>query len=393
MANYKVFDIFSGAGGMAEGFIRAGFNVLYATDISKYASETYINRHKQLGLELNYYCGDINNLSSEQSLKDFLKDDINNIDVICGGPPCQGFSTAGKRDSEDPRNKLVFNYLQIIKLVKPKYFVFENVIGILSTICNVYKSEDNSEYINQPVIDLLISEFRLIGYTANYKILEAKDFGVPQKRKRVIILGQKISESISNVEFPEGTEKNMITVYDAISDLENIYTNEKVNHYNLEFFSDYQNQSREGRTKSLKIQNLENHITSNHSAKTIRRFQLLKEGENIKSFLKRMNIKEGDDLFTKKNNCRKLERNYLSPTITTLPDDIVHYSKNRILTVREMARLQSFDDSFVFYGKRTTGGKLRKLETPQYTQVGNAVPPLLAYAIASQILKALNESQ
>jgi DNA (cytosine-5)-methyltransferase 1 len=121
----------------------------------------------------------------------------------------------------------------------------------------------------------------------------------------------------------------------------------------------------------------------------IERFSKLENGENIKNMLARLSVNDAKRLATKKQNCRKIVASEPSPTVLTLPDDLVHYSQNRILTVREMARLQSFDDSFEFLGKRTTGGDRRKLETPQYTLVGNAVPPLLAKAIAEEVMKNL----
>lgn len=128
---YKVLDLFSGAGGMSEGFLQAGFHIPCATDYSKEAAETYINRHKQLGLDINYYCGDIRELTrNKRKVKEFIGE--HEIDVIVGGPPCQGFSMSGKRLVDDIRNTLFLEYLKMVKLIKPKYFVIENVAGLLS---------------------------------------------------------------------------------------------------------------------------------------------------------------------------------------------------------------------------------------------------------------------
>lgn len=391
MGKYKVLDLFSGAGGMAEGFLRAGFDVPYATDISPDASETYINRHKQLNMKLNYCLGDINELANSSKLRDFLGEDFTNIDVVCGGPPCQGFSLAGKRDANDPRNKLVFSYLEILRELKPKYFVMENVTGLLSTICESYRGNCGTLYKDTKVIDILVEEFRKIGYSVDFEILNAADYGVPQNRMRVIILGVLNSKNIVKPNFPK-KKRIKVSSYEAIEDLRNIGNSETVARYNTEATSKYQEESRKGRTMNLAVSTLSNHTTSKHSKHVKERFALLKEGENFNSLFKRLNEDQLKKYYSKKNNCKKLSQNESSPTITTLPDDIIHYSENRILTVRELARLQSFDDSFVFYGKRTTGGKRRKSETPQYTQVGNAVPPLLSYAIAKQILIALKET-
>lgn len=392
MGKYKVFDLFSGAGGMAEGFLRAGFDIPYATDISADASKTYMNRHKQLNKELKYFLGDINDLANSKSLKDFLGEDFYNIDVVCGGPPCQGFSLAGKRDANDPRNKLVFSYLEILRILKPKYFIMENVVGLLSTICEEYQGSCGTTYSEKKVIDILINEFENIGFEVKYKILNAYDYGVPQNRQRVIIIGTNISRNIKFPNFPEMIDEK-VSVYEAIDDLKKIGNADAIDYYNLETNSKYQKESRVGRVKRIEVTQLTNHVTSNHTKKVIERFELLKQGENFNSLFKRLHIDQLSYYLSKKNNCKKLSMYSSSPTVTTLPDDIIHYSENRILTVRELARIQSFDDSFVFYGKRTTGGKRRKFETPQYTQVGNAVPPLLSYAIAKELMLALKSSE
>ena len=133
MKRYQVLDLFSGAGGMAEGFLQAGFDIPFASDRSPQAALTYEYRHReQLGYKLDYFCGDVQELAEEKKLKEFLGKDFFNIDVICGGPPCQGFSMAGKRNPDDLRNQLVRSYISILKQVQPKYFVMENVTGILS---------------------------------------------------------------------------------------------------------------------------------------------------------------------------------------------------------------------------------------------------------------------
>lgn len=389
---YKVLDLFCGAGGMAEGFMRAGFIIPYATDISKDASKTYINRHKQLGKKVKFLCEDINKIANEKELKKFLKNDINSIDVICGGPPCQGFSLAGRRDKNDPRNKLVFSYLEILKIVKPKFFVMENVEGLLSTICEEYTGMGDVVFVNKPVIEILQDQFKKIGYDMKYKVLQACDYGIPQKRKRVIFLGRRCDINLIEPEFPSKRE-SVVTVEEAIGDLIDISNGEEISFYKNAAISSYQIESRLGRTKNIQNDVLNNHRTSKHTQKVIERFSLIKPGENLQHFFSRICEEDRKRYYTKKNNCTRLKSDGVSPTITTLPDDIIHYSENRILTVREMARLQSFDDSFVFLGKRTTGGKLRKKETPQYTQVGNAVPPILAYEIAKEVIKALRGSE
>lgn len=396
--SFTVLDLFSGCGGMAEGFIQAGFNIPYATDYSKEAAETYINRHRQLGYPINFYRGDIRDLSAGDNIREFINN--TSIDVIVGGPPCQGFSLTGKRNENDSRNHLFLEYLKIVNLIKPKYFVMENVEGILSYTFNELKGLSGDKYIDKKVPEIIIQEALKVGYKVRYKILNAKDYGVPQNRPRVIFIGHQLSiEGIDIVPSPifPKRKKEIVTVEQAISDLRFLKQGENSTKYDKRYkLSPYQKNLIEGLTPNFEgnpvaSTELKNHQASQHQELTLDRFKRLKEGETIGELLERLNGEERTRLNTKKYRCSKLERNNVSPTILTLPDDIIHYDKNnpRILTVRELARLQSFDDSFEFLGKRTTGGDRRKHETPQYTQVGNAVPPLFAKAVAEEIMKSL----
>ena len=386
-----VLDIFCGAGGMSEGFIQAGFDVSFASDINKAAELTYVNRHKQLGYPVKFACMDIKEFSKREFLEKFIGN--TKIDVVCGGPPCQGFSLAGKRSKDDPRNLLVKHYIQVINVVRPRYFVMENVEGILSFKLNTFEGLNKDIYKNTLVIDILKEEFNNIGYKIKYKVLTASDYGVPQQRGRVVFIGFKKREK-NKPEFPIGNIKK-ITVKEAIGDLEFLNDNEEEKTYKIKAFSKYQIESKRGRTfgadgKTIESITLKNHKASKHTELTKERFALLKQGETLKELFNRLSKEDKEKYATRKNICRKIKENDLSPTVVTLPDDLVHYSKNRIMTVRELARLQSFDDSFEFLGKRTTGGRERKKELPQYTQVGNAVPPLLAKAVAEEIMKVLN---
>ncbi len=301
---------------------------------------------------------------------------------------------AGKRNPDDLRNQLVRSYINILKQVQPKYFVMENVTGILSAKFSVYQGQ-YQDYENELVTKVLLKEFREIGYeNVVVKTLDASDYGVPQRRKRVIFLGTRDDINI-HLLHPEPLKTNKISAKDALSDLENIEIGSKEEEYRREVESEYQRDSRKGRTpnsksKKVKSQKLVNHETSKHTPLVIERFNLLSPGDDFKKIYNNLSEDQQERYKTRKHNCRRMLPNEPSPTVLTLPDDMVHYSKNRILTVRELARLQSFDDSFEFLGKRTTGGVLRKQETPQYTLVGNAVPPLLAKAIALEIKKNLD---
>lgn len=405
---FKVLDLFSGAGGMSEGFLQAGFHIPCATDYSKEAAETYINRHNQLGYDVNFYTGDIRDLSRKKSkLRKFLGE--NEIDVIVGGPPCQGFSLSGKRLADDVRNTLFLEYLKIVKFVKPKYFVIENVEGLLSYKFDKIKGIDGEIYENCSPQDVIKKESFKLGYFVDWKILNARDFGVPQSRPRVIFLGHKIRKYrgkicrnlVSPPNFPD-VQPIGITVEDAISDLNFIKNGEVRKKYNNRYGnkSEYQKMLKTGLTpkidgEPINSEILFNHETAKHYDNTIERFKLMKPGESIISVLQQLPEDMKEKYNTKKLRCTKLSKREVSPTVLTLPDDIIHYNieNPRILTVRELARLQSFDDSFEFKGKRTTGGERRKFETPQYTQVGNAVPPLFAKAIATEIYKSLEKNK
>ncbi|MGE7599599.1 DNA cytosine methyltransferase [Lysinibacillus fusiformis] len=404
----KVLDLFSGAGGMSEGFLQAGFHIVSATDYSKEAAETYINRHKKLGYNVNYFNGDIRDLThSKKKLKEFVGNET--IDVIVGGPPCQGFSLSGKRLADDIRNTLFIEYLKVVKFVKPEYFVIENVEGLLSYKFEKIKGLDGQIYEDVSPQEIIKNEAFKMGYFVDFRVLNAKDFGVPQNRPRVIFLGHKIrryrsgkyKDLVTPPNFP-AAQNIFVNTEDAISDLNFIGNGEIQIKYNNEYGnkSDYQKMLRRGVTPGsnglpIRSRTLFNHQTSNHNDKTIERFSLLNPGESINDLLERLPPSLKEIYQTKKFRCAKLDKNDISPTVLTLPDDIVHYDMNnpRILTVREFARLQSFDDSFEFKGKRTTGGDRRKYETPQYTQVGNAVPPLFAKAIALEIRKAIIQTE
>ncbi|KQL43629.1 hypothetical protein AN963_29910 [Brevibacillus choshinensis] len=395
---YTVLDLFCGAGGMSEGFLQAGFQIPFASDYSKEAAETYKRRHDQLGYNLNFFNDDIGKLTKRSTLNDFLGGAT--IDVIVGGPPCQGFSLTGKRDENDPRNRLFLDYLKIVKLVKPKYFVIENVEGMLSYKVKKIKGISGTIYEDEIVPEIIKKEAKTFGYYVEYKLLNAKDYGVPQNRPRVIFFGTRnFKRKKDRLQIPTFPEKHkvVVSVEDAISDLRFLKNGQVSSNYNGRYrVTPYQQLLRNGLTpnangETIRAIRLENHKASTHQEKTVKRFEKLKPGESVGDLLIRLTSEELKYFKTKKYRCTKLEKDSVSPTVLTLPDDIVHYDQGnpRILSVREFARLQSFDDSFVFYGKRTTGGDRRKYETPQYTQVGNAVPPLFARAIANQIIKCL----
>lgn len=426
-------DLFCGAGGMSEGLIQAGFHIIFSNEISQQAALTYKKRHEQLGLVQGkntwLEVDDIRNISGNliiekiKNLEDFKNKNIE-IDAIFGGPPCQGFSRAGKQKIDDIRNLLFSEYLRVVKEVKPKYIVFENVPGILDIKFHNFISKFDKEiYKQKSAIDIIKKELAKINYELlDYKILNAADYGVPQNRHRVILIGyrkgqkipnypQKLNNEISleealgditgysvrNLEYQISSKKgrtpNIISGIPIESNGE-FFNNDKSEHYHYiqERFSIF----KEGEsniqlrkrllTTGIEIENYPNLLEYLSNKLNLRKQNIIRKAKNLNS-----NLEILDSIITKKNSRIKMKLNKPGNTVLTLPDDLILPIYNRICSVREFARLQSFDDSFIFYGKRTTGGKERKKEVPQYTQVGNAVPPLLAKVIAEEIKKVLKE--
>lgn len=353
--SYNAIDLFSGCGGMSLGLEKAGFNVLYATDINADALKTYAHNFPKVLVE----CEDITKIDP-LDVKRRLKG--KKIHLISAGTPCQGFSTLGRRNPNDPRNKLFKQLLKFVKVIKPDVFVMENVSGLLSM-------EDGNAFVK------IKKHFSDAGYHVNFRVLSASDYGVPQNRKRVFIIGT-IDEISEETAFPKPVLRKHVTVEDAISDLCFLGIGEKSEKYKTVPKTKYQKLMRKNSFS------LHNHESSNHSLKIQERFSHVPQGKDAAS-----DLKNG----TSKRDLYRLHPNKPSRTITTLPEDFIHFSKNRVPTVREMARLQSFPDDFVFLGPRTTGGRRRKRQCPQYTQVGNAVPPLMAKAFFSNIFNVIDK--
>ena len=367
----NVIDLFCGAGGLSLGFEMAGFNILAGFEIEPNFLDTYKNSHpKSKGFNV-----DLNNID----ILSFLKNnDINpkDIDVVIGGPPCQGFSTVGNRMIDDPRNNLVRIYADIVNEIKPKMFLMENVSGLASM------KNGQGDLIKDELIDI----FNEIGYNVKSKVLLAADYGVPQFRKRIFFVGIKKSYK-SNFKFPKPTHhdknslltyfensKSYLTVKDAFSDLPLIECNESAEEYDKDPENDYQKFCRKNSSR------LFNHKAPNHSKVVVERIKNIPQGGNHGDLPDDLKLKRGYP-----NIYGKLDENKPSDTITgncgcaSAPGRFLHPTCNRVMTVREAARLQSFPDFVEFKGS----------SSQQYKQVGNAVPPLLAKAIALQMKNSL----
>ena len=347
--NLKVLDLFSGCGGLSLGFKLAGFKIEGAIDNDADSIETF---KRNFG-EGKFFVKDINKVN-----KEFIKKNFKDIDVIIGGPPCQGFSNANRwhKNYSDPRNLLFLKFIEFVKIIKPKMVLIENVSGILS--------RSKGEIINN-IKEILNKS----GYKVDYKLLNASEFGVPQIRKRVFVVGNRLS----NIDFFETLKKqNKVTVKDAISEL---YSLEKKDEKKLngKLSNNYIKYLRKKNSKVL------NHDIVYPAESTIEKIKHVKQGENWQSI--------PVELFKNNRNnrhssaFRRLKEDDFSVTIDTgnAHSNYFHPIYHRIPTPREAARIRSFTDNFEFIGSRTS----------QYRQIGNAVPPLLSKEIARNFKKVI----
>ncbi|WP_235603472.1 DNA cytosine methyltransferase [Piscirickettsia litoralis] len=341
----KVLDLFCGCGGLSLGLEQAGFDIELGIDIWQDALTTFKANH----IDSETHCQDLSEVNFDEVSNRYLP---TGVDLIVGGPPCQGFSISGKRDPDDPRNKLYTAFLKAVDHFKPKAFIMENVPNLAS--------------MNQGKIrDTIVKEFESIGYTVSHRNLLASDFGVPQNRRRFIMVGLLGGDQF---DFPSPTHmKNKISCEQAISDLveSSIMDGAK---YPLESQSLYQAEMRVGSSGVF------NHETTKHTEKTVSIISLVPDGGNYKALPDSLKgIRNVNIAWTRYNSQKP------SLTIDTGHRHHFHYKFNRVPTVRESARLQSFPDKFVFLCSKTS----------QYKQVGNAVPPILGRVLGEQLKKHL----
>jgi DNA (cytosine-5)-methyltransferase 1 len=382
-------DLFAGCGGLSLGLHHSGWKGLFAIEKSPFAFNTlehnliYKKKHFEWPEWLPKTPHNINAILKNNS--DELIKLRGQVDMVTGGPPCQGFSTAGKRNEEDNRNKLINSYLRFIDLVQPKILFFENVKGFtLEFDKNSTRGKKYSEYVTNKLTNL--------GYNVSAELVNFADYGIPQKRCRFILVGIRNDISSTNAiaastfftKIKKNSKKFLINkglevsvpLEAAISDL--LFCNGTMilpesKNFKMGLYSPVKSKYQAFLRKDSNFENPDSHRFANHSKPIIERFnfilQTAPKGKSLnKEFKAIHNIK--------KHTIIPLDGNEQAPTITTLPDDYVHYDEPRILTVREYARIQSFPDSYEFCGKYTTGGKARTSEVPRYTQVGNAIPPL-----------------
>lgn len=368
--SFTCVDLFCGAGGLTEGFRKAGFTSALAVDFDEQAVETFRYNHP------NTVClhRNVQSLSGKEILQ---AADLTpgSVDVLCGGPPCQGYSLAGLRIADDPKNHLFLDFVRLTSELEPRVVLFENVEGI--------KSMQGGN-----VVSALFREFERIGYCCEARILDAANYGVPQHRPRFILLA--VPKGCTAISFPQATHGTLnqqlhlfnetplpyLTAWEALCDLPLIDAGEGAeelvhsgNYYNL-----YQRERRGCRSPGM----IFNHRAIKHCDRVQARYAQIPEGGD--------NQLLPVELRTKKRNVWKLNREKPSRTVTcNHRTDILHPILPRGTTVREAARLQSFDDDYRFFGNLTRKAKW----LTQDDQVGNAVAPLLAYALALHIKSVL----
>lgn len=359
---YNVVDLFSGAGGLSRGFMDAGFNIVIGVDFDDSALKTFKENHGNAEpMKLDLF--DHENI---ERIYDYLQKRDIKLDVLVGGPPCQGFSLAGKREEFDKRNVLYSAMVKTAQKLKPKVVVLENVPGML-TLYNGAGAKRVKE------------DFEAIGYHVNEpQILYAPEYGVPQIRKRVFFVMTLISEVKGNFSYPlpELSENEFVTCGDAIGNLPSLvecddFSLNQVFDYPAEPQNEYEKYMRKN---SVKIYN---HTPTKHADETVRLISLVPEGKNYKALPQEELAKRK---FKYNEALTRYDSKKPSRTIDTGHRTHFHYKWNRIPTVREAARLQSFPDDFVFYGNKQE----------QYKQVGNAVPPLLGKALAIKVKELLD---
>lgn len=398
-SEHRVLDAFAGAGGFSLGFQMAGFHVIGGIEKDAWAAETFLANHQNSSVLV----GDIEKFSDEHLISAFGEHPPT---IIVGGPPCQGFSvciqkTAG--DPSDPRNSLFQEFIRLGRLFSPELMVMENVPNLITA-----KTQDR-----RLVIDIIVKELEGLGYTVAYDILQAVDYGVPQIRKRLFVVASKTplvrpfpahTHAVQNeqADFFNADLKSTPTLWDAISDLPTLRAGqgEERTEYAIPAQNEYQLELRRGSDA------IYNHVAMRHSKRMVERFAAMKCGESVndvpedlKPFGRNSNGVVSGRAYDQNN--RRMHPDRQCHTVpASFYANFVHPHANRNFTAREGARIQSFPDWYIFKGKPTVvshkllerEGRFAEKYLCQYNQIGNAVPPLLAKAVAENIKEQIKET-
>lgn len=397
-------DVFAGCGGLSLGLMQSGWKGLFAVEHDANAFQTL--GHNLLEERAKHrYDWPLWLPKTPISVFDLLTNYsekiaglAGSVDMLVGGPPCQGFSSAGKRNPQDPRNRLVDAYLEVVSILKPRIVLIENVRGITSDFMEGPETRVNYA---QRIIEKLDQDYHVAT-----QLIDVSMFGVPQRRHRFFIIAARRGCGFEDFSPFENLELNRqrflsdkgiavapVTAKMAISDLEVARNGKAVSRDTKGFeeitysspITSYQRLMRMGTLSGIEDTRLANH-RADIKIRFAKFIELChSEGRLNKSLSAELKASFG----LKKSAIRVLDPDQPSPTITSMPDDLIHYSEPRTLTVRENARLQSFPDFFEFKGKYTSGGERRKHEVPRFTQVANAVPPLIAEAIGRMLASTL----
>jgi len=398
---YKAIDLFAGAGGLSLGLYQSGWHGLFAIEKNPFAFETL--KHNLIENKKHFDWPDWlpqTNHDINEILKNYSKQlEVlqGKVDLVAGGPPCQGFSMAGKRVKDDIRNQLVFSYIKFIKLVQPKMILFENVKGF------TYAFNKRKKEGVMPYSQIVIKALEGLGYAVKPHVIDFSEYGVPQRRKRFILVGVK-DNLCSPDNFEHLLKKNRdaflaerglsttVTLREAISDL--LRSNGELptpdrkgfnsGKYGKHQLTPYEKLMRGDYPETHDVPN--SHSFAHHTADKLSCYKRLLAEYPERG--KRIDGKAREGWGINQRGITVLDPNTVSPTITGQPDDYLHYAEPRIMTVRECARIQSFPDWYEIQKKYTTGGQMRKIEVPRYSQVGNAIPPLFAEQ-AGNVLKQM----
>lgn len=387
----KVIDLFAGAGGFGLGFILAGYKVALSLEIDKWAIDTLSTNNKN-GTHIVH-----NDIRKFRTKNEILALGEIEPDIIIGGPPCQGFSVAGpsNKDPNDPRNTLFIDFAMWVRIFKPKFFVLENVKGLLS--------RKNGK--GEKVIDIILKTFSSLDYSVEIWVLDAVQYGVPQFRERVFLVGNrdhiKLGEPPATHKSKKKKDNNVIgllptiPVADAISDLPKLNAGEgnEEQQYGAMPTNTYQAWAREGQ------EIVYNHVAMKHTKRVVDRFKRIKWGKSGSDVENKYKAQRRNGNGEPSNKVYDMNHRRFVPNrpAYTIPanfySSFIHPFQHRNITAREAARLQSFPDWFRFMGKPTVvssklldrSGRHDENRLSQYNQIGNAVPPLLAKAIAEHI--------
>jgi DNA (cytosine-5)-methyltransferase 1 len=343
----KALDLFSGAGGMSLGAKLAGIIVSNSVETDPYAAATYKHNFP----DANVFCGDVREFNT--STLDYQPD------IVFGGPPCQGFSTSNQktRSATNPINWLFKEFLRIVNEIEPNWVVIENVKGLIETEGHFF-------------LKAILNGFQYLGYNTNFQVLNAVDYGIPQRRSRLFIVGSKKSKKFS---FPIGDPATTYTVEEAIGDLPILPNGAKISfrEYKTNQFSKYVSQLRNGQS------GCENHLVTMNASHILERYKHIPQGGNWQNIPEHLMENYQDRTRCHTGIYHRLQADKPSVVIGNYRKNmLIHPTQNRGLSVREAARIQSFPDSFVFQGSIGF----------QQQQVGNAVPPLLAKSLFENIV-------